>query len=34
VMTQRALERGASGGVQAPIDNPDNGLDPIGAREG
>ena len=34
VMAQRALERGASGGVHAPVDNPDDGLDPIGAREG
>lgn len=34
VMTQRAIERGRAPGVQAPIDNPDDGRDPIGAREG
>ena len=35
VMTQRAIERGTAAGVQpAGIDTPDDGLDPIGAREG
>jgi hypothetical protein len=33
VMTQRAIERGSAGGVHTAIDNPDDGLDPIGARE-
>lgn len=34
IMTQRAIERGRAPGVQPAIDNPDDGLDPIGAREG
>jgi hypothetical protein len=33
VMTQRAIERAGGGGVHTSIDNPDDGLDPIGARE-